>query len=98
MQAYTRTMTHRNKIIATYCNIFDQMVALRHGLCRSGISTLGERVIQGQPHDANVHGSFLPLSVVFSFVFTFTFIFVPHVGRLVGGQTLLDLALGRYHN
>lgn len=59
------------------------------------LGNLGERLIRGQPSDPLPH--FLPLSVVFSFVFTFIFIFVLHVSRLVGGRTLRDLVLGRYH-
>ncbi|HKZ08397.1 MAG TPA: adenylate/guanylate cyclase domain-containing protein [Methylomirabilota bacterium] len=60
------------------------------------LGDLGERLIRGRPADAP-QSAFLPLSVVFSFLFTFTFIFVLHVSRIVGGRTLRDIVLGRYH-
>lgn len=58
---------------------------------------LGVRMIRGQSGEPAVQSSFLPLSVVFSFVVTFAFIFVLQMGRLVGGRTLRDIVLGRYH-
>ena len=61
------------------------------------LGDLGERLIRGRPGESAAQSALLPLSIVFSFVFTFTFIFVLHVARLVGGRTLRDLVLGRYH-
>jgi adenylate cyclase len=61
------------------------------------LGDLGERLVRGRPADSAVHSVFLPLSVAFSFVFTFTFIFVLQIARLVGGRTLRNLVLGRYH-
>ena len=61
------------------------------------LGDLGGRMIRGQPSEPAVQSPLLPLSVVFSFVVTFAFIFVLQVGRLVGGRTLRDIVLGRYH-
>jgi adenylate cyclase len=61
------------------------------------LGDLGVRMIRGQPSEPAVQSSLLPLSVVFSFVATFAFIFVLQMGRLVGGRTLRDIVLGRYH-
>jgi adenylate cyclase len=61
------------------------------------LGDLGVRMLRGLPSEPAVQSSFLPLSVVFSFVVTFAFIFVLQMGRLVGGRTLRNIVLGRYH-
>ncbi len=79
------------------------MIILTKGLLYGAVITaveLGEvwvRMILGQPIEPTIRSSFLPLSVVFSFVATFAFIFVLQMGRLVGGRTLRDIVLGRYY-
>jgi adenylate cyclase len=61
------------------------------------LGDLGERLLRGAPVSDPAQAALRPLSVVFSFVFTFVFLFVLHVSRLVGGRTLRDVVLGRYH-
>lgn len=57
---------------------------------------LGERLL-GVGGESPTGASFLPLSVVYSFVVTVTLIFLLEMSRIVGGRTLRDIALGRYH-
>ncbi|MFQ5974587.1 MAG: adenylate/guanylate cyclase domain-containing protein [Alphaproteobacteria bacterium] len=54
---------------------------------------LGARVLgaEGRPPQ------FAPLSLVFSFAVGFAILFVFQLTRLVGGRTLRDIVLGRYH-
>lgn len=40
---------------------------------------------------------FVPLSIAFSLAASFAFLFVLEMSRLLGGRTLRDIVLGRYH-
>ena len=77
------------------------LTVLVKGFAYTGVIALveavepGEWLLGGGQLPASV--SFLPLSVVYSAVVTFAVIFVLQVSRIVGGRTLLDMVLGRYH-
>jgi adenylate cyclase len=53
----------------------------------------GTRLLGIQP----VHNPLQLVSLIFSFVATVAFIFVIQISRIVGGRTLRDWVLGRYH-
>ena len=61
------------------------------------LGNIGDLVVLGRVNDPQTTSAFAPMSIAFSFFITFIIIFVLHVGRLVGGQTLRNLILGRYH-
>ncbi len=58
---------------------------------------VGELVVLGNVSDPEASNAFTPLSVVFSFIIIFTILFILQTGHLVGGRTLGNLVLGRYH-
>jgi adenylate cyclase len=58
---------------------------------------VGVRLFDLHAASAPLQNPLAPLSLVFSFAVTFLFIFVLEMGRLVGGQALRDVVLGRYH-
>jgi adenylate cyclase len=58
---------------------------------------IGETIVLGGVSDPGTTSAFTPLSIAFSFIITFAIIFLLQVGRLVGGRTLCNLVLGRYH-
>jgi adenylate cyclase len=57
---------------------------------------LGARIV-GARRPAGATADFTPLSVALSFAVTFAFMIVLQIGQLVGGRTLRDIVLGRYH-
>ena len=61
------------------------------------LGNLGEMVVVGKVNDPSTAKAFAPISIVFSFVITFIIMFILQISRLLGGQTLRNLVLGRYH-
>ena len=61
------------------------------------LGNIGELLIIGNVNDPQTADAFAPISIVFSFVVTFIIIFILQISRLVGGRTLSNLILGRYH-
>jgi adenylate cyclase len=61
------------------------------------LGNIGEMVVVGKVNDPVTARSFAPVSIAFSFLVTFIIMFLLQISRLVGGQTLLNLVLGRYH-
>ena len=57
----------------------------------------GAWVIGWRSNQPSFDSPFALLSVVFSCVFILAFIFLLQISRIVGGGTLRDLVLGRYH-
>jgi adenylate cyclase len=57
---------------------------------------LGVRIL-GVRRPAGATADFTPLSVALSFAVTFAFMIVVQISQLVGGRTLRDIVLGRYH-
>lgn len=61
------------------------------------LGNIGELLIIGNVNDPQTAKAFAPMSIVFSFLVTFIIIFLLQISRLVGGRTLSNLMLGRYH-
>lgn len=62
------------------------------------LGELGVHRVQVQRYAAAPFDNpFAPLSVAVSFLMAFIFIFVLEMSRIVGGRTLRDIVLGRYH-
>ncbi len=61
------------------------------------LGNIGEVVILGKASDPLTASAFAPMSIVFSFSITFTICFLLQISRLVGGRTMGNLVLGRYH-
>lgn len=61
------------------------------------LGNIGEMMVIGKVNDPSTARAFAPMSIVFSFVITFIIMFLLQISRLVGGQTLRNLVLGRYH-
>ena len=58
---------------------------------------IGERIVIGNISDPETTSAFTPLSIVFSFIIIFIILFILQISHLVGGRTLRNLVLGRYH-
>jgi adenylate cyclase len=58
---------------------------------------IGETIVLGKVKDPGTTSAFAPLSLAFSFIIIFIIIFLLQIGRLIGGRTLRNLVLGRYH-
>jgi len=58
---------------------------------------LGVRLVGVRPVQGLLDSPLAPLSIAMSFALTFAFIFLLQVSRIVGGRTLRDVVLGRYH-
>ncbi len=61
------------------------------------VGHIGEMVVLGKVSDPLTTRAFAPMSIVFSFIITFIICFLMQISRLVGGRTLFNLVLGRYH-
>ncbi|BBO87564.1 adenylate cyclase [Desulfosarcina ovata subsp. ovata] len=59
--------------------------------------SVGEMVVIGGVDDPQTTRAFAPMSIIFSFIIMFIIIFFLQISRLVGGRTLRNLLLGRYH-
>jgi adenylate cyclase len=59
--------------------------------------SVGEMVVLGGVDDPQTTRAFAPMSIIFSFIIMFIIIFFLQISRLVGGRTLRNLLLGRYH-
>ena len=58
---------------------------------------IGETIVLGNVKDPGTTSAFTPLSLAFSFIIVFIIIFLLQISRLIGGRTLCNLVLGRYH-
>jgi adenylate cyclase len=58
---------------------------------------IGETIVLGSVKDPETTSAFTPLSLAFSFIIIFIIIFLLQISRLIGGPTLRNLVLGRYH-
>lgn len=61
------------------------------------VGNIGEMLIFGEVSDPLTTSAFAPMSIVFSFMITFIICFLMQISHLVGGRTLINLVLGRYH-
>jgi adenylate cyclase len=59
--------------------------------------SVGEMVVIGGVDDPQTTQAFAPMSIIFSFIIMFIIIFFLQISRLVGGRSLRNLLLGRYH-
>jgi adenylate cyclase len=59
---------------------------------------LGVRVLGLRPARPVLDNPMTPLSFTFAFGLTFAVLFVLEISRIVGGRTLRDIVLGRYHH
>src|SRR5262245_13174726 len=67
--------------------VYGSMIAIVT-IVEPGTRLLGARPVSGSPR---------LVSLIFSFVATLVFIFVMQISQIVGGRTLRDWLLGRYH-
>ena len=58
---------------------------------------IGEMVVLGYVSDKKTTLAFTPLSIAFSFIIIFIILFILQISHQVGGRTLCNLVLGRYH-
>jgi adenylate cyclase len=61
------------------------------------LGNIGEMVVLGRVGNPHASRAFAPMSIIFSFFIMFIIIYFLQVSRLVGGRTLRNLMLGRYH-